>query len=306
MKIVYAGTPDFAVPPLRAIIEAGYDVVAVVTQEDKPVGRKGVITPPPVKVFALGHGIPVFQPKKIRNEVETVKNLGGEVMVTCAFGQILSQEILDAFDKGVWNIHASLLPKYRGASPIQSCILGGDTHTGVTVMKTDIGLDTGDILLVKRVEIGKNETYGELSERLSALGAEAIVEGLGYIEKGNPALLLQDENQVTLTKKITKEQGKIDWQKSGREIVNLIHGLNPAPVAFTTLENQNINLYRAYFLDYNGEEECGSVLSIPKKLAVKCQDGMVVIEQLQFSGGKIIRGSDAVNGRKIFAGQVLQ
>lgn len=306
MKIVYAGTPDFAVAPLQAILNAGYEVVAVVTQQDKPTGRKGVITPSPVKSFALERGIPVFQPQKIRNEVEAVRSFGADLMVTCAFGQILSQEVLDCFPKGVWNIHASLLPKYRGAAPIQWSVINGDTHTGVTIMKTEAGLDTGDILLVKRTAIELNETAGELSARLSLLGAEAIVEGLKFIERGDAQLLLQDNAQATVVKKITKEQAKIDWNKTGREIVNLIHGMNPAPVAFTLLEGNSVNVYRASFVEYTGEELCGAVLGLPKKLAVKCADGAVVLEELQLSGGKKIRGIDALNGRKIQKGQRFQ
>jgi methionyl-tRNA formyltransferase len=309
MKIVYAGTPDFAVAPLRAIVEAGYTVAAVITQKDKPVGRKGILTPPPVKTFALGHGIPVLQFDKIRNEAEAVKTLGADVMITCAFGQILSAEILDLFPLGVWNIHASLLPKYRGAAPIQQAVIDGEKYTGITVMKTEVGLDTGDILLVKRTEILPSETAGELSDRLSVLGAEAIKESLPLIESGSPALLLQDNAQATVVKKITKEQGKIDWTKKGVEIVDLVRGMNPAPVAFTTLDGQNINVYLASFMEYReyrGDEVCGTVLSIPKKLVVKCSDGGVVLEEVQFAGGKKIRGADAINGRKIQAGQVLQ
>ena len=306
MKVIYAGTPDFAVQPLQAIISAGYEVVAVVTQEDKPVGRKGIITPPPVKTFALGHGIPVFQPKRIRDEVETLKKFGADIMITCAFGQILSREVLNCFEKGVWNIHASLLPKYRGASPIQWSVVNGETHTGVTVMKTEEGLDTGDILLVKRTQILNGETAGELSARLSALGAEAIVEGLKIIEKGEPALLLQDESKATVVKKITKEQAKIDWNQKGKDIVNLIHGMNPAPVAFTVLDEKPVNLYRAAFTDYAGNEPCGEVVFIPKKLAIKCDDGAVILQELQLAGGKKISGADALNGRKIQKGQRFQ
>ena len=167
MKIVYAGTPDFAVLPLETIVASGHEIVAVVTQEDKPQGRKGILTPPPVKTRALELGIPVLQPAKIRDETELLRALNAEVMVTCAYGQILTQSVLDCFPKGVWNIHAGLLPQYRGASPIQSCILAGETTTGVSVMKTELGLDCGDVLLVRSIKIGETETYGELSERLS-------------------------------------------------------------------------------------------------------------------------------------------
>ena len=170
MKIVFAGTPDFAVAPLKALLKS-YEVVGVITQADKPQGRKGILTPPPVKSIALEYGIPVLQPNRIREEVDAVKELGGDMLVTCAYGQILTQEVLDAFPKGVWNIHAGLLPKYRGASPIQSCILAGEKETGVCIMKTELGLDCGDVLLSEKTQIEEGETYGELSERLSLLGA---------------------------------------------------------------------------------------------------------------------------------------
>lgn len=306
MKIVYAGTPDFALAPLKAILEAGYEVVAVVTQEDKPVGRKGIITPPPVKQFALEHNIPVFQPKKIRNEVEAVKALGGDLMVTCAFGQILSREVLQLFPMGVWNIHASLLPKYRGAAPIQQAVIDGEEYTGVTIMKTDEGLDTGDMLLVKRTKIGETETAGELSDRLSVLGAEAILEGLRYIEEGEPQLLLQNPTKATIVKKITKEKAKIDWSKEGKTIVNLVRGMNPAPIAFTTLDGQNINVYKASYIASEVEGQLGQVVPMPKKLAVKCANGVVALEEIQLPGGKKINGRDALNGRKISEGQILQ
>lgn len=306
MKIVYAGTPEFAVEPLKRILDEGYEVVAVVTQEDKPVGRKNILTPPPVKRFALERGIPVFQPKKIRAEVEAVRSLGGDVMVTCAFGQILSREILDLFPLGVWNIHASLLPKYRGASPIQYSIVNGEADTGITIMKTEEGMDTGDILLVKRTAIGADETAGELSARLSLLGGDAIAEGLKYIEAGNPALLMQDESRASVVRKITKEQAKIDWTKDAVSVKNLIHGMNPSPVAYAVLEGMNINVYRAKAVDYEGDGVCGKVLSIGKKLAVQCGHGAVILEELQLPGGKKIRGTDALNGRKIQPGQVLE
>ena len=175
MKIVFAGTPDFAVAPLQKILDSGFEVVGVITQIDKPQGRKAVLTPPPVKVLAQERGIPVLQPEKIRNDVASVRALGGELMVTCAYGQILTQDVLDCFSMGVWNIHAGLLPKYRGASPIQSCILNGESVTGVSVMKTELGLDCGDVLCVEETEIAETGTYGELSDRLSIMGAELIV-----------------------------------------------------------------------------------------------------------------------------------
>ena len=202
MKIVFAGSPEYALPALKALCERG-QVVGVITQPDKPVGRKKILTPTPVKAFAQERGIPVLDYPKIRERVAEVESLGGDVMITCAYGQILSKQILLSFPRGVWNLHASLLPKFRGASPIQAAILAGEKYTGVTVMRTEEALDSGDILLVKRCEVG-DKTYGELSQELSRLSAEAAVEALDYLERGHPQVLMQDEAQATFCKKIKK------------------------------------------------------------------------------------------------------
>ena len=201
MKIVYAGTPDFAVLPLKKLIEAGYEVVGVVTQADKPQGRKGVLTPPPVKTLALSYGLPVFQPERLKNEVDALRALGGDMMITCAYGQILTQEILDTFPRGVWNIHAGLLPKYRGASPIQSCIINGERETGVCIMKTELGLDCGDVLCTTKTQISDAETYGELSDRLSVLGADLLLTALKALELGEFTLTAQGDEGVGVVKK---------------------------------------------------------------------------------------------------------
>ena len=218
MKIVFAGTPEFAVEPLKNIIDNGFDVVGVITQVDKPQGRKGILTPPPVKTFAEEKGIPVLQPLKIRDCIDEVASLGGDLLVTCAYGQILTQAVLDLFPLGVWNIHAGLLPAYRGASPIQSCILAGERETGVSIMKTELGLDAGDILLVEKTAISDTETCGELSKRLSLIGAEVIVKGLKLIQSGEYSLEKQSEEGVNIVRKIGKEQARIDFSKSVKEI----------------------------------------------------------------------------------------
>lgn len=305
MKIVFAGTPDFAAEPLKEIINAGYDVIGVITQPDKPQGRKGIITPSPVKKVALEENIEVYQFDKIRNHVDEVKAIGADLMVTCAYGQILTREILDLFPLGVWNIHASLLPKYRGASPIQQCILNGEKYTGITIMKTDEGLDTGDILLVKRTEIVDEETSGELSERLSRLAAEAIKEALTLIEKGDCALLLQDVLQATVVKKITREQARVDFSSDAKTIVNKVRAMNPSPVAYALLNGNALNIFKARETECDAEEEVGTVLSdSPKKgLIVKCKGGAVKLEEVQIPGGKRVKGSDLLNGRKIAKGQ---
>lgn len=314
MKIVFAGTPDFAVKPLQAIIEKGYQVVGVITQTDKPQGRKGILTPPPVKTLAQQYNIPVLQPEKLRDELDSVRALGGDLMITCAYGQILTQAALDIFPMGVWNIHAGLLPMYRGASPIQSCILNGETQTGVSVMKTELGLDCGDVLYVERTAIGETETYGQLSDRLSKIGAEAILKALILLEGGDYTLEPQGEEGVNVFRKIGKEHAKIDFSKTAAEIVNLVRGMNPAPVAYTELEGDKINVYLAEKVTLNEEEaaacvaaEIGEVLTDkPKRgLLVKCADGAVKLTELQAAGGKRLSGGDFLNGRKAKKGQVF-
>jgi len=302
MKILFAGTPAFAVKPLEELILSGADIVGVITQTDKPQGRKGTITPPPVKICAEKFGLPVYQYDKIRLHVEEVKKIGADLMVTCAYGQILSAEILSCFKMGVWNIHASLLPAYRGASPIQWCLINGEEYTGVTIMKTDIGLDTGDILLVKRLKIGEKETYGELSDRLSELGAEAIKEALPLIESG-AQLMLQDSSEAFTVGKITREQAKIDFSLTALEIINKIRGLNPEPVAYAMLGGSPVNIFSAE--KAAGEGVFGTVISdSPKQgLIVACGDGAIKLNEVQLAGGKRVRGADLLNGRKILRGQ---
>ena len=291
MKIVFAGTPLFAVKPLEKIIERGYEVVGAVVQPDKPQGRKGVLTPPPVKRFAAERGIPVLQPEKLREDISALRALGGDVMITCAYGQILTQAVLDLFPLGVCNIHDSLLPKYRGASPIQSCVLAGETET----LKT---------------EIGAAETYGELSERLSLLGAEAVVKALPLIESGNYTPEKQDEARASVVRKITKEQAKIDFSRSADEIVNLVRGMNPEPAAFSFLGELRLNVYRAEAASRpEGTENAreGEILSDgPKQgFLVACKGGAVKLTEVQAAGGKRMRGADFLNGRKAEKGQVF-
>lgn len=310
MKIVYAGTPDFAVAPLQALVKAGYEVVGVVTQTDKPQGRKNILTPPPVKVAALSLGLPVFQFEKIKTEVATLAALGAEAMVTCAYGQILSQEVLDTFPKGVWNIHAGLLPKYRGASPIQSSILAGEKETGVCIMKTELGLDSGDILLVEKTEILPEETYGELSDRLSNIAAEAIVKGVAQVETGVYALEKQAEEGINIVRKIQKEQAKLDFSLPAKTLVDLVRAFNPAPVAFGMLGEMKINVYKAkigVMQEEYAEAKFGEIVcDTPKKgLLVRCADGVIALTEVQTAGGKRMDAAAFLNGRKAQKGQVF-
>ncbi len=300
MKIVYAGSPEYSVPVLENLLNAGKQIVAVVTQPDKPVGRKRVLTPTPVKTCAASHGLPVFDFVRIRDNAAALKALEADIMITCAYGQILTQEVLNCFPRGVWNLHASLLPKYRGASPVQSAILAGETHTGVTVMKTEIELDTGDILLVKRCEIG-NKTYGELSRTLSALSAEAALEAVGYLERGEPQLLLQDENAATYCKKLQKSDCKLDFGLPAEQVLRKIKAFSPQPAAYCLQGGAPLNVLNAELFD--GEGHGGEVIAADKRgVAIACGKGAVMITQLQPSGGKAMRASDYVNGRKIKAG----
>ncbi|MGN0811907.1 MAG: methionyl-tRNA formyltransferase [Candidatus Coproplasma sp.] len=303
MKIVYAGTPEYAVAPLKALIDAGEEVVAVITQPDKPVGRKRILTPSPVKAFAMQCGIAVYDFERIRDHVGEVEGIGADLLITCAYGQLLTEPVLKAFPMGVYNLHASLLPLFRGASPIQSAILAGERHTGVTVMRTELKLDCGDILLVKRCEIG-DKTYGELSEELSKLSAIAAVEAVEILKQGEPQLLLQDEAKATFCKKINKADGKVDFSKTGRQVANLINAFSPAPAAFCSLENAQINLLKAVPCD--GEGQAGEVIKADKGgIVVACGQGAVSILNLQFAGGKPVKAADAVNGRKIKVGDRL-
>ena len=303
MKIVFAGSPEYALPALKALCERG-QVVGVITQPDKPVGRKKILTPTPVKAFAQERGIPVLDYPKIREHVAEVESLGGDVMITCAYGQILSKQILLSFPRGVWNLHASLLPKFRGASPIQAAILAGEKYTGVTVMRTEEALDSGDILLVKRCEVG-DKTYGELSQELSRLSAEAAVEALDYIERGHPQVLMQDEAQATFCKKIKKEDARINFS-SAPIAVRLINAMSPSPLAYCLLDGVQLNIYKAQLCETPLEGATGEVVRADKNgIIVKCGEGAINILRAQFAGGKPLSAADIVNGRKIKAGDIL-
>lgn len=301
MKIVFAGTPDFAAESLRAIAAAGVELVAVLTQPDKPQGRKGVLTPSPVKREALSLGIPVLQPTRLKEDFSALAAMGAELMVTCAYGQLLTQEVLDLFPLGVWNVHASLLPAYRGAAPIARALMDGAAKTGVTIMKTDIGMDTGDMFLREELAIEATDTCGSLTEKLAKLGAALIVTALKRIAAGEVALKKQGEGFAC--KKVARTQ--VDFSRSAEEVSALIRGLSPAPLAFGTAEGLIVNFYFAEALAHCGEEPFGTVLSAEPKtgLVVKCGTGAVRISQLQPAGGKIMCDVDFCNGRKLAKGQ---
>lgn len=304
MKIVFAGSPAFAVPALKALINCdGCEVVAVITQPDKPVGRKQILTPTPVKSLATENGIRVYDFAKIRDHIQEIKAIGATLMITCAYGQILTQEVLNCFPEGVWNLHASLLPKFRGASPIQSAILAGQSHTGVTVMKTELALDSGDMLLVKRCEIG-DKTCGELTEELSALAAEAAVDAIKYLKGGGVQLLMQDEAGVSFCKKIQKSDCKIDFSKTAQEVLRAIKAFSPSPAAYCNLNGLNLNILNADLAE--GEGSVGEVIATDKRgITVACGKNAIRIALLQPAGGKVMPARDFVNGRKIKVGDIL-
>ena len=306
LRAIYLGTPDFSVNPLLKLLERKdlVEVIAVVTNHDKPVGRKQILTACPVKQVAMENGIPVYQYNKIRCEgVEDIRSLNPDIMITCAFGQILSQELLDIPKLGVINVHASLLPKFRGASPIHYAILNGEEKTGVTIMKTDIGIDTGDMLLSKEITIGEQETCGELFERLSTLGADCLIEGLELIISGKAEFTKQDEDKASYSKIIKKQDAKIDWTKTPNEIKNLVRAFNPAPVAYCELNNEPLKIYKVSIS--NGKGEFGQIIDSDKKLEVACKDGSVLIERLQKAGGKQMDVKDFLAGNKLSKGSFL-
>ena len=305
MKVIYLGTPEFAVNPLKALIESqNHQVMAVVTQPDRPVGRKNVITPPPVKVTATGNGIPVYQYEKIRVEgVEDLKKINADIMVTCAYGQILSREIIDICKYGIINIHASLLPKYRGAAPIQYAVINGEKTTGVTIMQTEEGIDTGDILATFETDIGETETAAELMGRLSILGAKNISSVLDKIESGEIIPLKQDESKASIVKMIKKEDALIDFTKDCNSVKNLINGMNPWPIAYTSFGGKKLKIFRAKVVEGKGKP--GEVIKVDKRLVIACGSGAIDVFSLQEEGGKPMVASSYLNGRKLKVGDIL-
>ena len=305
MRIVYMGTPDFAVPALEKLAQSpDYTVAAVFTQPDKPKGRKMVMTPPDVKVCAEKLGIPVFQPSSMRSEetYNSLKELNPDVIVVAAYGQILPKAVLDLPKFGCVNIHGSLLPKYRGAAPIQQSVLDGEKVTGVTTMLMDVGLDTGDILLKAEIEIGENETAGELFDRLAVLGGELIVQTLDKLKKGEITPQKQDESLATHTSKISKELCPIDFNKSAFEVHNKVRGLNPWPVAVTEIAGKTVKVYSSRVSDMSGA--AGTILSL-KPFVVACGDKSVELIEIQPQGKKRMTAQAFLAGHKLNIGDKL-
>lgn len=309
MKIVFMGTPDFAAGALKAIIEAGHEVTLVVTQPDRAKGRSDKLIPSPVKEVALEHNIPVFQPLKIKTPeaVAELRKYDADIFVVAAFGQIISQEILDMPRYGCVNIHASLLPKYRGASPIQRVILDGEKKTGVTIMQMDAGIDTGDMLYKVETEISDEDTFETLHDRLTGIGAEAIVEALPLIESGELVPEKQDDSQSCYAKLIKKEMGKIDFNKSAEEVSRLVRGMNPWPSAYTFLSGKQMKIWRVSVLPQTDDKAVpGEIVELTKDgITVKCGEGSVKILELQLEGKKRMAAKDFLLGAKPEVGSIL-
>lgn len=295
MKIVFMGTPDFAVPCLEALINDGCEIAAVFTQPDKPKGRGYAMTPPPVKVCAQKHGIEVYQPEKMKDGTayEILSKIKPDMIIVVAYGKILPKDIIEHPPFGCINVHASLLPEYRGAAPIQWAVLDGKKKTGVTAMYMDVGLDTGDMLLKAETDIGENETAGELHDRLSAMGAELIVKTVHEAEKGTLVREKQDDSKSCYASMLTKEMSVIDFGKTAQKVHDLVRGLNSWPSASAVLNGKRIKIHRT--LITNGSGEPGQVLSL-EPFVVACGEGAVEITELQPEGKKRMSAQAFVNG----------
>ncbi|MCH5286341.1 MAG: methionyl-tRNA formyltransferase [Christensenellaceae bacterium] len=307
MRIVFMGTPEFAVPSLRALCEAGYEVVGVFTQPDRPRGRGNKVAFSPVKEYALSRGIPVFQPQRIRRDgIDDLKALAPDLCVTAAFGQILSQEVLDIPPLGNINVHASLLPRHRGSAPIAWAIMQGDAEAGVTTMMMDKGIDTGDMLLKSATPIRPGETCGELTERLSEMGAALLLDTLRALENGSLTRVPQDEAQMTYDPMLTKDMGVIDWAMPAAVIVNRVHGLNPWPGCSTAFEGGRLKLLRAEVAEGSGQP--GEVLVADAKngLIIAAGEGAVRVLLMQAPGGKPMAPTVYLNGHPMQTKVVLK
>lgn len=305
MRIVFMGTPAFAVPSLAALLDHGYEVVAAVTQPDRPSGRGNKLTACPVKELAVSHGVPVLQFERIRRQegLDALRALSPDLFVTAAFGQILSQKVLDIPQMGTVNVHASLLPAYRGPAPINWCIIEGETDTGVTTMMTDAGIDTGDILLQRQTPIGLEETAGELTERLASLGADLLIETLRRMADGTCPRIPQDEALASRHPMLDKAHGRIDWTQSATDIANLVRGVNPWPGAWTALpDGGTLKIWQAQA--GLGMGEPGQILFADGRrgMAVACGEGALTILEMQAPGSRRMAAADYLRGHPIDSG----
>ncbi len=308
MRIVFCGSPEFAVPSLERLIESQHQIVAVVTQPDRPAGRGLKITPPPVKQVALTKALPVFQPEKFNtNEfLSTLEAMEPDVIVVVAYGKIFKRRSLEIPKLGCINLHASLLPKYRGIAPVNWAIINGEKTTGVTTILMDEGVDTGDIILSKEVWIGEDETAGELLERLARIGADLLVETCDLVASGNFERRKQDDNLASYAPKLTRSDGLIKWARPAREVHNRIRGVTPWPGAFARFKGMDLKILRSKISDRS--DEPGRILEIDeeKGILVSCSEGSVWLERVQAPGRRPISGAEFGRGYRIKCGDFLE
>ncbi len=308
MKIVFMGTPDFSVPCLEGLLKDGHEVALVVTQADKPKGRGHKLTPPPVKVCAMQHNIPVYQPEKMKDDetFQVLKEIGADVFVVVAFGKILPERILNLPTYGCINVHASLLPKYRGAAPMQHAIMNGESKTGVTTMQMDVGLDTGDMLIKKEIDIMDEDTTESIHDKLSLLGKETLSETLKALQNGSLKPEKQQDELACYATMITKETAKIDFTRSADEIARLIRAMYSYPMAQTTYEGKLMKIISAKAVTGDFSGEVGTILSVKDGLlTVKCGEGALSIDEIQMEGKKRMSVAEYVKGNSFTIGAKL-
>ena len=310
MKIVYMGTPDFAVPPLRALVEAGYEVAAVITQPDKPKGRGKTMLPTPVKEEALKHDIPVYQPLRVRDPefMRILEEITPDIIVVAAFGQLIPKAILDMPEFGCINIHASLLPKYRGAAPIQQAVIDGEKESGVTIMRMGTGLDTGDMISRTVVPLDKNETGGSLFDKLALSGAELLIKTLPSIFDGTAVYEKQPEESPTpYASMITKQMGLLDFSKSAGELERLVRGMNPWPSAYTFINGKTLKVWKSEAVSSDDRAAApGTVILADRSgIHVACADGILVLKEVQLEGKKRMDTDAFLRGYKIEKGSMF-
>lgn len=307
LKVIFAGTPEFAAVALQALIDSHHQVIAAYTQPDRPAGRGRKLTASPVKQLALAHGIPVYQPERLKGEAEQqqLRDLDADIMVVVAYGLILPKAVLDTPHLGCINIHASLLPRWRGAAPIQRAILAGDAESGVTIMQMDVGLDTGAMLVIEKTPITRDDTATTLHDRLAAIGARTVLTALDQLQSGTANPVKQDDSQANYAHKLAKEEALIDWSRPAIELERQVRAFNPWPVAQTyyksNCEGEVVRIWLARALDgaSNNGAAPGTVIAATREgIDVACGEGVLRIEQAQLPGGRPLAAVDLLNARK--------
>ena len=306
MRVVFLGTPSFGVPAIQQILQSNHQLVAVVCQPDK-VGSRNKVSFCAVKEYALSQGLPVYQFDKVsRDGVQTLRDLQPDVMVTAAYGQILSDEVIGIAPHGVINIHGSLLPKLRGAAPIQYSVWQGMTETGITILNTVKKVDAGEIILQESLPIYPDETSGELFERMAQLGGKLIVQALDSLQAGTAVYTPQDEAQVTYSAKILAEDEVVNWSNTSNQVHNLVRALNPNPVAWTTYQGKRLKLFKTQISAFNGQGKVGEIVQVTKKFfTIACGEGFVDVLELQMENGKKMTTQAYLCGKKVSVGEVL-